>query len=378
MQSKGKGSIVALEPKPRGKCRRWQLRVSVGKNPHTGKYQVKTRRLTGTYTEAVHALDEFKSELCEMAYTRPESPTVSELARDYTEARLHGAKGTRRVSKSSADKDRWNIAAFLKVSGDMKVSDLDASAVRDAFSRLQDAGKGGTYLRGVYVTMRGLFAFALEQGFVTANPMDRVTAPKADTKPRRALEQPRLSALLRSLDPTDRMEFAVLMLATTGLRRGELCAARFGDVDGRTLRVRSSKTTTGLRDVPLGAVTVDAIEARREALNAVSSANGLEVGSDTPLLSDEVGHAPTPHHLGVWWQKHRADYGLEGWTLHELRHSFISLLSESGASVAAMQALAGHASPQTTLKVYTHAGSREKREAVEGALNMLWCEGNDR
>lgn len=371
MKSNGKGSIIAMEKKTRAKCRYWQLRVSVGKNPHTGKYQTKTRRVRGTYTEAVHALDAFKFELGGMQFTKPEEVTLSMLSAEYLEARAHGRNGTRKVAGSTLDKDRWNINALIKHIGDVPIKDVSADAVRDALSQLMDKGASGTYARGVHATLKGFFAYACRQGYASMDAMRDVQAPNTDTKPRRALEPERLAQLLNALNPTDRMQFAVLMLATTGLRRAELCNAMFGDVEGDVLHVRKSKTVSGLRDVPLDEYTLSAIAVRRKAINAAINPWGIAVSADTPLLSNEVGEPPTPHHLGVWWQKHRAEYGLEGWTLHELRHSFISLLSESGASVAAMQALAGHASAQTTLQVYTHAGNREKREAMKHALALL-------
>ena len=375
MKSNGKGSIIALEKKPKAKCRYWQLRVSVGKNPHTGKYQTKTRRVRGTYTEAVHALDAFKQELGGMQFTKPDEITLSALSALYLEARAHGAHGTRKVAKSTLDKDRWNINALIKAVGNAPIKDVSADAVRDALAQLMDDGASGTYARGVHATLKGLFAFAERQAYAPADVTRDVPAPKADTKPRRALEPERLAQLLNALNPADRMQFAVLMLATTGLRRAELCSAMFGDIEGDVLHVRHSKTVSGLRDVPLDAYTLSAVKARRSHLNATVGAFGLTVTCDTPLLANEIGEPPTPHHLGVWWQKHRAEYGLGGWTLHELRHSFISLLSESGASVAAMQALAGHANPATTLKVYTHAGNREKREAMESAFALLGVQG---
>ena len=52
----GEGTIVQLEKdKPKSKCRKWQLRVPVGLDPRTGKYNTRTRRYNGTYTEAKKA-----------------------------------------------------------------------------------------------------------------------------------------------------------------------------------------------------------------------------------------------------------------------------------------------------------------------------------
>lgn len=60
----GMGWICEVEKDmPRDKCRKWQLRVSTGKDPKTGKYRTETRRFTGTYTQAKSALREFIAEL---------------------------------------------------------------------------------------------------------------------------------------------------------------------------------------------------------------------------------------------------------------------------------------------------------------------------
>ncbi len=60
METNGTGSVVQLEKGvPRGKCRKWQLHVSVGMNPRTGKYRQRARTVSGTYTETKRALPEF-------------------------------------------------------------------------------------------------------------------------------------------------------------------------------------------------------------------------------------------------------------------------------------------------------------------------------
>ena len=64
MASKGlKGYVVKKEDKPKGKCRKWMLRVSLGKDLLTGKYPQKARSFTGTWTEAQRALREFVDEI---------------------------------------------------------------------------------------------------------------------------------------------------------------------------------------------------------------------------------------------------------------------------------------------------------------------------
>ena len=67
----GDGCIVQLEKdKPRSQCRKWQLRLSLGKDAETGKYVKKTRVMAGTYQQACSALEDFRDE-CERALPRP-------------------------------------------------------------------------------------------------------------------------------------------------------------------------------------------------------------------------------------------------------------------------------------------------------------------
>lgn len=73
MRTNGQGSIVQLEKGvPRSKCRRWQLQVSVGRNPITGRYEKRSRNVSGNYTSARRELRDFISEIeSETIRTRP-------------------------------------------------------------------------------------------------------------------------------------------------------------------------------------------------------------------------------------------------------------------------------------------------------------------
>lgn len=67
----GDGCIVQLEKdKPRSQCRKWQLRLSLGKDAETGKYVKKTRVMAGTYQQACSAIEDFRDE-CERGLPRP-------------------------------------------------------------------------------------------------------------------------------------------------------------------------------------------------------------------------------------------------------------------------------------------------------------------
>ena len=81
-----------------------------------------------------------------------------------------------------------------------------------------------------------------------------------------------------------------------------------------------------------------------------------------------------PDTFGKWWERDRKLLGLDGWCLHELRHSYLSMLAQQGVHPKVMQELAGHYSSQISMDIYTHVTSDMQQEAshiVGGFLENL-------
>lgn len=84
-----------------------------------------------------------------------------------------------------------------------------------------------------------------------------------------------------------------------------------------------------------------------------------------PVITDKLTDRANPNNLSIWWEHHRKDYGMQGYTLHELRHTFLTLAAEKGVHPSVMQKLAGHKNPNITLGIYTHVNMEEKRAAMD-------------
>ncbi|MBQ6524822.1 MAG: tyrosine-type recombinase/integrase [Atopobiaceae bacterium] len=78
--------------------------------------------------------------------------------------------------------------------------------------------------------------------------------------------------------------------------------------------------------------------------------------------------------LSTWWTNDCARFGLEGFTLHELRHTYLVLLAMNSVHPKVMQELAGHYSPQITMDIYAHVEYRRQARGcgghLEGVLEM--------
>ena len=163
---------------------------------------------------------------------------------------------------------------------------------------------------------------------------------------------------------------AVVMLAGSGLRIGELLGLNVEDVDflRRTVRVERQrlqdgrvappKTPQSVRTVPLGDLVV------RE-LTAMLAQRSPKTG---PLFASQAGHR-LPR--GAWiraWGRAQAATDLD-FDTHDLRHFYAWALLSGGASMKRVETSSGHSSAVVTVRVYAHLwpGDRDRTRAISDA-----------
>ncbi len=150
---------------------------------------------------------------------------------------------------------------------------------------------------------------------------------------------------------------AVRLAAYTGLRRGELVALRWRDVDweGRKLTVRRALSAGEIQATPKGgrAREVPLSAQAAAAFDRLSRRDGFTGRDDYVLVGRAGGHLD-PDALSRRYTLARNATGLRPLPLHSLRHAFGSGLVAAGLDLATVQAAMGHASITTT-QVYLHA-----------------------
>lgn len=192
----------------------------------------------------------------------------------------------------------------------------------------------------------------------TADPTPQVRAPKASRPQRVTLDGAGVRALIESVHANALLDPFVLLAATTGKRRNEVLALRVCDVDGDVLHVtrslewidgqpwRLKETKTGqtgdVQMPPLAAERVRVLtKARFHNPNAY-------------LCSLDGGRTPlNPRDVSLAFRAHCDRLGLEDLRVHDLRHSFATILHDSGVSLRDIQAALTHADSRTTMR-YEH------------------------
>ena len=257
---------------------------------------------------------------------------------------------------------------------------------------LSDRKSGGSYVNQIHDNIKLVFDFAIKEGALTTNPCLAANPPKMDTKEKRALKPNQARDFISQLDPREDHDCAYLLAIGMGLRRGEICGLSWGDIDfergivdvchsyDALGNLKQTKTKAGMRLLPLPDSIANALlahkEAQRQRYERTNRWRKPEEGYiaqdvDSPVISDISGSRVLPTSLSRWWIADRVGLGLDGWCLHELRHTYLTLLDINGMHPKIMQELAGHYSSQITMDIYTHVNMDSKREAIAALSGTL-------
>jgi integrase len=319
-----------------------------------------------------------------------------------TEGDLHGAP--QRMQKVGVDKNAtlsefiddpfepWaianlkagkkNVAALRTVFADLqntRLSDITASNVEAWRNKRAAAGVSAATTNRDIVRLKGLLSRAVDWGVLPAHPLKTVKVAKVGRGVIRFLRPAEARALRTALatrddaaraararsngwradrdyDPrppipakgfSDHLTPLVLTALNTGLRRGELTALTWDDIDvtGKVLHVRPEHAKSGEgRYIPLNSEVLDVLKRWRKQ----------HAGPRVFPIAD----AKTA------WAGLLTQAKIQNFRFHDLRHDFASRLVMAGVSLYVVKQLLGHASLKTT-EAYAHLAPSAMTAAVE-------------
>jgi integrase len=249
---------------------------------------------------------------------------------------------------------------ILPTIGGMKVAAVGYADI-DALHRKIGA-RAPTHANRVLALLSRMFSLAIRWGLRTDNPCKDIERNQEHKRVRylSGAELARLTAALAKLRDQGAAN-AVRLLLLTGCRRGELLAARWANFDlevGVWVKPGSTTKQKTLHRVQLS-------EAARQLLIEMRK----RVGDDAVWLFPA---RRTPHRLDIddAWNLLRKAANISDVRLHDLRHTYASVLASSGFSLPIIGALLGHASPVTTAR-YAHLYDDVQRAATERASAFI-------
>ncbi len=400
----------------------------------------KTGKLTSTYSKARRCDAHGKSDAMKLALAYQDEldnatvtqtnidVTIGTYARDWHESRAAQGK----VSTLTTKRDETEIRRIEKYLGDIRLRDTTADALDHAYTKMATDGISQSGRAKTHGKLKQILDQAVASGIIPRNPCHgikgmtrpKVTAAKRDEQRVDQDDLVRLFDILQK-EPQDGKTVALWLGAATGMRRGEVLALSWQEIDlnegiidvkwqlGKECIRKAPKTEGSVRIVRICDTsevaqdpTIAYLKAWRERQKTVFKAYNAKLdkmadaetkravwGLETPVCSNARCSWQGVDNFGRWrrnwyvkhdfgYYEHEEEYtdaagikrirrtGYHGPNFHSLRHTQATVLIGSGADVKAVQDRLGHAQASTTLNIYAEA-QRSKERATASMMSQL-------
>jgi integrase len=361
--------------------KKWRIAIEVGRDPRTGKRKRKYQTFHGTKKEA--ELEKLKM----IKKYKDGAPTEEITTKDYLlkwlqeYAKKNLAASTYRDYKTIVKKHL--IPAFNK----LKLKDLHARhIIKYQNNKLENGrldGKGGLSNRTVQYHHR-ILSQALKHAvspyeYINYNPCQRITAPSPNPPEIQPLSHEQANILLDHIEYDKSFYTLIYLDLYTGLRRGELLALKWKDIDFDNLRLhirRSTevirgtensegtikynkpKTESSIRTVDFDTDTAEVLMGYKNYMEGYNKAENLVFRLDNkkPMHPDYVTRR---------FRRKANKVGLDQVRFHDIRHTHATWLLQAGVNPKIVQERLGHYDITITLKIYSHVIPSMQKDAVE-------------
>lgn len=362
---------------------RWEGRYTAGYDPETGK-RITKNVLGKTQAEVREKLKEKITEAKVLDITKVATYTVGEWATLWYEVY---AKPN--IRESTADYyDRYIQRHIIPCLGNIKLSKLTSREIQKMYNDMKDHGRirkeqkgknpglSGTYVHGLHVMFHTCLERAVKERLLVRNPTDDCIPPKIEKKEMKILQPEQLKAYLKAAKARDVLPMFYLEL-TSGLRKGEITALLWTDLDTKnctiTINKQAMRTREGELKVtpPKTNTSVRTISIPKEAVELLIEEHNKHPKNEYMFPSPKTGNMYHPDSIVGLHKKILRDAGLEHIRFHDLRHSFATFALQTGVDVKTVSSMLGHYSAGFTLNTYCHATREMQDEAAKKMGNFI-------
>jgi len=349
----------------------YSIVINLGKDPATGKRKQQWYSVKGTKKDAERRLRELLTECDQGILIKPNKMTLAEYLKIWLRVYVWPNLAPRTAENYAHMIQKYIIPNL----GQITLTALNPDHIQAYYSERLSNGLTACTVRHHHTTLHTALKGAVKRGLLIRNPTDAVDPPRFTRPEMHTLSEYDLQRFLAAAQET---EYYPLFYAAlfTGLRRSELLALRWSDIDlllcqihvtrslhhlrtGETV-FRPTKTAKSRRMVALSPSTCQVLMEYRAKQETERLHAGRLLHEDDlifPWLPDTVTHA---------WLKLARRLGLKDIHFHSARHSMASLMLKQNVHPRIVQERLGHSSIQVTLDTYSHVSPGLQEAAAKG------------
>lgn len=368
-RAKGEGSLF------RTSQGRWVARVEY-LDPGTGRMR-RTQASGKTKSEAARKLRVMRARVHDGQPARDDQQAFGRYAESWVTTTLQASdrKATTKALYAGLARTHLIGGALAAV----PLAQLRPSHVEQLVLTLRRTGYADSTVRQIYTVLRAIGDAAVRDNFLARNPVAAVKRPAVTRDVEATSMSPAQVSALLSAAEGSRYHPLLVLLASTGLRRGEALALCWSDVDldEGLLRVRGTlarvdgrltvtlpKTRRSKRTVALSGVVADALRQVKVRTAEERLRAGSAWRSTGFVFVTEAGQPVDPRNALRALSAAARKAGLPGVGLHTLRHTAASTMLSNGVPLTTVSRLLGHSSVAITGDVYGHVAPDVSRAAV--------------
>ena len=360
----------------RQKNGRWYVTLELPRDPETGS---RRRRSLGGYATRIEAREALRSALdqARRGWRGPERLSVAEYLREW----LEGADATLAPTTHALYTSLLEHHVIPRIGGE-KLQRLSSAALTRLYADLKRSGGpkgtplGAKSVRNIHTTLRKALADAVATHRLDWNPAEAAKLPRIENREERGVWTPQqVSAFLAHVSE-DRLAALYTLAGTSGMRRSELLALRWADLDlerdtprlhvrralvqyGSLIVEKEPKSARSRRTLALDQAAAVALRRHKAAQAEEKLAAGPAYSDEGRVFANEIGQAIRPDALSAAFRSHLEAAQLPPIGIHGLRHTFATLGLEAGIDTVYLSEILGHSSPAITASIYQH--TREDR-----------------
>ena len=272
--------------------------------------------------------------------------------------------------------------------GDIPLKKLSTYHIQRCLDAI--GGSCSTFVKN-YNIVHGSLEKAVELGMIARNPCKGVAFPKDDTETMRVLTREEQQRFIKQLDG-EYYRVMLLMYLYSGLRLGEGIPLRWEDIDlkNRTIRVNKKaivchdyathsapqviqdfcKTKSSRREVVISKGLFEVLDAHKEAMMKQTEKLGEEWDESNLVFLNSRGNMVYSRNLQLSLYKIFNKAGIEGATMHTLRHTYATRCFEFGLDIKFISEQLGHKNVKITYDTYVHLLKDTKVKEIEKLAEM--------
>jgi integrase len=279
--------------------------------------------------------------------------------------------------------------------GHLRLNELQTSHLQKLYNDKHAGGLSARSVKYIHTVIHGALSQAQDEGKILRNPAKHAKVPKQEKKDIQYFNSETVGKFLNAAHGTDYFPAYYLELAT-GLRRGELLALRWKDVDlekgavtvnqglvrtreGLIFQEPKTKLANRTINIPVEVVGVlKMYQSRWKVMKDGAGEAWINFDKDNPdnhendlLFCNKLGKPLDPRSFTHHFERLLKKAGLPKVTFHGLRHTFATMSLQEGVDIRTTQENLGHHSAAFTLDVYSSVTGKMKKDATDKIGNLL-------